>query len=370
MSSYWRSGVPIRRNTISSQALIGYIISQKTDSVSLTTRPVISRILDRRKMQLNVVAAFALLAQGVSAVAVLRFGCSQIVVERLDPLVNPDVSPSPHIHQVLDKRPNLRECSSIVQTPDEHSMHTEADVDQVLQGPERNIQAREPNAESLPGRGERRHDGGFRMLAGHQEQREPGGVTKWNAICFRCFNTANFGGDNLAPCSDSTVDSVALPNKFCPGGIRTTVRFPTCWDGTNLDSPDHMSHVSYPASGTFENSGPCPATHPVKLPQLMFEVVWDTAPFNDKSLWPEDSSQPFVFSQGDNTGYGQHGDYVFGWEGQSLQNAMDASCFGATCSALKTQTFAAANQCGVQNTVGEDVEGWLEELPDLISSTR
>ncbi|KAI0451567.1 hypothetical protein F5B21DRAFT_507052 [Xylaria acuta] len=107
------------------------------------------------------------------------------------------------------------------------------------------------------------------MLAGHQEQREPGGVTKWNAICFRCFNTANFGGDNLGPCSDNTVDSVSLPDKFCPGGIRTTIRFPTCWDGTNLDSPDHMSHVSYPASGTFENSGPCPATHPVKLPQLM-----------------------------------------------------------------------------------------------------
>jgi hypothetical protein len=57
------------------------------------------------------------------------------------------------------------------------------------------------------------------------------------------------------------------------------------------------------------------------------------------------------------TGYGQHGDYVFGWQDQSLQKAMDASCFGATCSALKTQTFADANKCAVQNAVGEDVEG-------------
>ena len=72
-----------------------------------------------------------------------------------------------------------------------------------------------------------------------------------------------------------------------------------CWDGKNLDSPDHVSHVSYPASGTFENNGPCPSTHPVKLPQLMFEVIWDTTAFNDKSLWPADGSQPFVFSQGD-----------------------------------------------------------------------
>jgi hypothetical protein len=24
------------------------------------------------------------------------------------------------------------------------------------------------------------------------------------------------------------------------------VRFPTCWDGVNLDAPDHMGHVAYP----------------------------------------------------------------------------------------------------------------------------
>ena len=78
-----------------------------------------------------------------------------------------------------------------------------------------------------------------------------------------------------------------------------TVAGSRCWDGKNLDSPDHTSHVSYPASGTFESNGPCPATHPVKLPQLMFEVIWDTTAFNDKQLWPQDGSQPFVFSQGD-----------------------------------------------------------------------
>lgn len=68
---------------------------------------------------------------------------------------------------------------------------------------------------------------GFRMLAGDATQRVKGGVTKWNAICFRCYNAPNFGGDNYAPCSDPTVDSVELPTKACPGGIRTTIRFPT-----------------------------------------------------------------------------------------------------------------------------------------------
>jgi len=33
--------------------------------------------------------------------ALLRFGCSQLVVERLDPLVNPGLNPSPHLHQII-----------------------------------------------------------------------------------------------------------------------------------------------------------------------------------------------------------------------------------------------------------------------------
>jgi len=56
-------------------------------------------------------------------------------------------------------------------------------------------------------------------------------------------------------------------------------------------------------------------------------------------------------------GYGQHGDYVFGWKDDSLQKAMDANCFGATCTPLKTQSFTEANKCAVKDTVGENIEG-------------
>jgi hypothetical protein len=50
------------------------------------------------------VAATALLAQDVSAQAVanmFRFACSQLVIERADPLVNPGVAGSPHTHQIV-----------------------------------------------------------------------------------------------------------------------------------------------------------------------------------------------------------------------------------------------------------------------------
>ena len=72
----------------------------------------------------------------------------------------------------------------------------------------------------------------------------------------------------------------------------------SCWDGKSTDSPDHFSHMSYPTNN-MDMMSPCPASHPVKVPQVMLETVWDTRPFNDKSLWPTDGSQPFVWSYGD-----------------------------------------------------------------------
>jgi hypothetical protein len=44
--------------------------------------------------------------------------------------------------------------------------------------------------------------------------------------------------------------------------LRLHVMFPSCWDGHNLDSLDHKSHMAYP------NRGICPASHPVAVPAI------------------------------------------------------------------------------------------------------
>jgi hypothetical protein len=107
--------------------------------------------------------------------------------------------------------------------------------------------------------------------------------------------------------------------------------------------------------GAFQNAGACPSSHPVRMPQLAFETMWNTTAFNDKSTWPADGSQPFVWSFDDRRGYGTHGDYMFGWKGDALQKAMDSTSL--VSNNLKTQSVAEANKCTIKNTVNDDLDG-------------
>lgn len=61
----------------------------------------------------------------------------------------------------------------------------------------------------------------------------------------------------------ATVKKQSLPPQCGSKALfEMSVRFPNCWDGKNLDSPDHRSHMSY-ASGYR-----CDPAHPVQIPQL------------------------------------------------------------------------------------------------------
>ncbi|PKY00178.1 hypothetical protein P168DRAFT_276618 [Aspergillus campestris IBT 28561] len=116
----------------------------------------------------------------------------------------------------------------------------------------------------------------------------------------------------------SSSETNNMPNKPC-AKLRSQVFLPSCWDGQNIDSKDHRSHMAYPASGDY-NSGVCPKSHPVAILSIFLEFFFNTHPFPDHDNW--------VYSNGDATGYGLHGDYINGWEDQvALGNAMK-TCTG------------------------------------------
>jgi hypothetical protein len=108
----------------------------------------------------------------------------------------------------------------------------------------------------------------------------------------------------------------------------------------------------------FVNAKPCPASHPVRMPQLAYETLWDTTQFNN--MWPKDGSNPFFMSYNDNKGYGTHADYLFGWKDDSLQKAMDSKCMFQACengNPLKSQNVAAMNKCQVKASINENLDG-------------
>jgi len=196
------------------------------------------------------------------------------------------------------------------------------------------------------------------MIAGDAAETSESKVNKVS-ICHRCWDRPDentfVGG---APCSGS--DTVGIPKDTKCQKIRQTIVFPTCWDGKNLDSPDHKSHVAYGSSRSAGGGGSCTdAKFPVKLPQIMYEVMWDTSSFvKDTANWPT-AHAPYVYSMNQG-GSAAHGDYVFGWKDDSLQKAMDKNCnLNRACPAagLTTQTPEQYSACTKKQQAPEPVDG-------------
>lgn len=192
---------------------------------------------------------------------------------------------------------------------------------------------------------------GFRMLAGNPFARSFGNNSAAKAVSYACL-----GGPGLPETNN-------MPNFNCPGGLRAQIFFPACWNGKDLDTPDHKSHMSYPVGKEYNNGG-CPPDFPVHMASLFFEVLYDTGRFLDQ--WVGDK-HPFVFASGDATGYGFHGDFLNGWDVSVLQKAVD-TCNDASgqvekCAALTQFSGQEVRECRIPEGVDEVNNGLLAKLP-------
>ena len=135
----------------------------------------------------------------------------------------------------------------------------------------------------------------------------------------------------IAGSSTNTADSTdtSVVRIWCEGGDGTprryipscnkgeqlsfTVIFPQCWDGVNLDSPDHKSHMAYANNG-------CPSTHPVALPEVSLIVRYTVA---------ESGTDTYLKLSSDNYsgvgGYSMHADWFNGWD-TSILNEWVTNC--------------------------------------------
>lgn len=81
-------------------------------------------------------------------------------------------------------------------------------------------------------------------------------------------------GDSVTP-SLPTIAAVVATGKCTTGSwLRVRVDFPACWDGKNLDSPDHRSHMSPPTGALTAGGRACPSSHPYNIPTVTMQAYY------------------------------------------------------------------------------------------------
>jgi len=138
-------------------------------------------------------------------------------------------------------------------------------------------------------------------------------LSRATAVCdgpYPCERDDAGGCNEYGP--SNQVQNGFLPVTGC-GELEINIKFPTCWDGKNVESQDG-SHVAYSVECDGDEHNECfdfdcPTTHPIKMPELHLYV---------RVLGYEGGAHMFA----DGTDI-FHSDYFSGWDEQELQTVLD-----------------------------------------------
>lgn len=273
----------------------------------------------------------ALLASLASASNVWTVNCAPLSVQRSDPILSAG-KPSTHVHAIVGSTAFSRSMTanaaaangrqSTCDKPTDHSSYWAPQAYHMRSDGKfellkftgmvayyQNYSC--PYNPHAPGycQGIRKAIGppkGLRMIAGNSTRRTFDQTDPWQqAILFENGNAGEVYG---------------LPKALDGSRLSGHVRFPSCWDGVNLDSPNHQSHVAYPDAKLHGDTqgGMCPQSHPVALVNIGAEFGWDLNGVTDP--------HSIVFANGDTTGYGFHGDFFAGWQDPDALTKSFSNC--------------------------------------------
>ncbi|MEW2514383.1 DUF1996 domain-containing protein [Streptomyces sp. NPDC046870] len=140
----------------------------------------------------------------------------------------------------------------------------------------------------------------------------------------------NGPGNANASWSCTGYENRQLKDKYplCPPGsdVVRTFRFQSCWDGRNIDSANHRTHVAFTSA-----DGSCPAGF-APIPQLVQRIVYDvdapsltdggrTVPLFAVDSFPEQLHKPVT----------DHGDFINVFDEKLMREMVDCINSGRTC---------------------------------------
>ena len=156
----------------------------------------------------------------------------------------------------------------------------------------------------------------------------------------------------------------------CPVGARLEAKLdaPQCWDGKNLDTPDHRSHMVYPPDGTDKGLGyVCPADHPYQIPLISYFWYYTVDANFVAGKWHLSSDEMlpgFVVGAGSpvKAGTSLHMDYFEAWSPKA-KAVWQANCINGprSCSSGDMGDGTAIKGAG------EPAAGWL--IHQLVTAT-
>ena len=155
---------------------------------------------------------------------------------------------------------------------------------------------------------------GLRMIAGNSKATSD--TTSENAF-YTCAGRTPFYGWKKSIPACRVGENMAM-----------VVHFPQCWDGKNLDSPDHKSHMAY-SRKSLTTANKCPTSHPVGIPLISFNFNFKVATADSNKRWRLASDN---YTTGLAGGLSGHGDWVNGWD-QALLGTIIKNCLnkGVDC---------------------------------------
>jgi hypothetical protein len=114
--------------------------------------------------------------------------------------------------------------------------------------------------------------------------------------------------DNNTGSFDNMRDALAV----CSVGHHLVANLdaPTCWNGTQLDSPNHMSHLAYMQDTHLGFPG-CPSTHPYIIPEFALNIYYSIQAGDTTSTWSLSSD---VMAPTEKPGSTLHADWFGAWD--------------------------------------------------------